>query len=160
MLRLIRVTVLAAVVIAATAAKPAHVKWPPWLSIESPVNPADASVRDAVCLIHAATHDGTPTLSDLSASAEGLVGKSRQSIVLRLDATPKPGVFAVRKQWPNDGTWVLRISLYSTTALVALDRAGNVASVRIPTTLSEGRPIPRAVVAHDIDSTLMVASAH
>ena len=160
MLRLLRVAALAGVVLAATAAMPAHVKWPPWLSIEAPVNPADASVRDAVCLVHGATHEGAPSLSDLSATAEGLVGGVRRSIVLKLDATSRPGVFAVRKQWPNEGTWALRISLFSTTAIVALDRAGNVASVRIPTTLAEGRPIPRAVVARDIDSTLMVASAH
>ena len=161
MLRLIRATALAAFVVAATAAKPAHAKWPPWLSIESPVNPFDASVRDAVCLIHTATHEGTPALSDVSASAEGLIGGKRRTIALKLDATSKPGVFAVRKQWPSEGTWVLRISLFSTTtAIVALDREGNVASVRIPTTLAEGRPIPRAVVARDIDSTLMVASAH
>jgi hypothetical protein len=160
MLRLIRITALAAVVLAVTAARPAHVKWPPWLSIESPVNPFDASVRDAVCLIHAAMHDGTPSLSDVSASAEGLVGGSRRTIALKLDETSKPGVFAVRRQWPGDGSWVLRISLHSTTAIVALDREGNVASVRIPTTVAEGRPIPRAVVARDIDSTLMVASAH
>ncbi|MDB4912027.1 MAG: hypothetical protein JWO39_2850 [Gemmatimonadetes bacterium] len=161
MLRTMRFTTLLATLLAVTAATaPARAKWPPWLSIESPVNPFDGSTKGAVFLVHAAAHDGTPGLADVSGSAEGLVAGSRRSIALRLDATSRPGVFAVRRQWPSEGTWVLRVSLASTTAIVTLDREGNVAGVRIPTMLAEGRPIPRAVVARDIDSTLTVASSH
>ena len=161
MLRTIRFTTLVVSMLALTAAaRPAHAKWPPWLSIEAPVNPFDGSLRGAVCLVHAATHEGAPDITALSGTAEGLVGGARRSIALKLEATSKPGVFAVRKQWPSEGAWVLRISLFSTTAIVALDRNDNVASVRVPTTLAEGRPIPRAVMARDIDSTLSVASAH
>jgi hypothetical protein len=161
MLRTMRCTTLLATLFAVTAAAaPARAKWPPWLSIESPVNPFDGSTGGAVFLVHAATHDGTPGIADVTASAEGLVAGARRSIALQLDATSRPGVFAVRRQWPSEGTWIVRVSLASTTAIITLDRAGNVAGVRIPTTLAEGRPIPRAVVARDIDSTLTVASAH
>ncbi|MDQ2767924.1 MAG: hypothetical protein M3Y30_12300 [Gemmatimonadota bacterium] len=161
MLRTMRFTTLVVSLLAViAAARPAHAKWPPWLSIETPVNPFDGSTRGAVCLVHAAMHDGPPGVSALSATAEGLVAGARRSIALKLDVTSRPGVFAVRKQWPSEGAWVLRITLESTTAIVALDRGDNVASVRIPTTVAEGRPIPRAVVARDIDSTLSVASAH
>jgi hypothetical protein len=161
MLRTIRFTTLVVSLFAVTAAaKPAHAKWPPWLSIEAPVNPADGSLRGVVCLVHAATHEGPPNISALSGTAEGLVNGARRSVPLKLEATSTPGVFAVRKQWPSEGTWVLKVSLFSTTAIVALDRTDNVASVRIPTMLAEGRPIPRAVMARDIDSTLSVASAH
>jgi hypothetical protein len=146
----------------ATAAAPnsAVAKWPPWLSIESPVNPYDASARGAVCLVHARLRDGTPTVADLSGTAEGLVGGARRSVALRFDTTSFTGVFAVRRQWPSEGTWVLRISLMSTTAIVSLDHEGNVAGVRIPMTVASGTPVPRAVIARDIDSTLTVASAH
>jgi hypothetical protein len=162
MLRLIRLTQLLPALFALTAAAPAssHAKWPPWLSIESPVNPFDSSTAGAVFLVHAATRDGAPGLASVSGSAEGLVDNARRTIALRFDATSIPGVFAVRKQWPTEGTWIVRVSLASTTAIVVLDRAGNVASVRVPTTLANGRPIPRAVVARDIDSTLTVASVH
>jgi hypothetical protein len=161
MLRTIRLTTLVVSLLAVTAAaRPAHAKWPPWLSIETPVNPFDASARGAICLVHAAMHEGPPDISALSGTAEGLVGGARRSIPLELEATSRPGVFVVRKQWPSEGAWVLRITLSSTTAIVALDRSDNVASVRIPTMLAEGRQIPRAVIARDIDSTLSVASAH
>ena len=161
MLRTIRFSALVVSLFALTAAaKPAHAKWPPWLSIEAPVNPFDGSLRGVVCLVHAAMHEGPPELSAVSGTAEGLVDGARRSIPLKLEATSTPGVFAVRKQWPSEGTWALKISLFSTTAIVALDRSDNVASVRIPTMLAEGRPIPRKVLARDIDSTLSVASAH
>jgi len=146
--------------VAALAAAPAAAKWPPWLSIESPVNPYDATARGAVCLIHARVREGTPTLADLHGSAEGLVNGARRSVELRFDQTGSPGVFALRRQWPGEGTWVLRISLLSTTAIVSLDERGGVSGVRIPMTVASGTPVPRAVVARDIDSTLSVASAH
>ena len=159
MRRSIRFTSLAAAFLAVTAAAaPARAKWPPWLSIESPVNPFDRSLDGSVLLVHAATHDGVPNLSDVSGSAEGIVNGARRSVALHFDAIARPGVFALRKQWPAEGTWLLRISLASTTALVSLDGAGRVSGVNIPATFAEGRPIPRAVVARDIDSTLMVAS--
>jgi len=124
------------------------------------LNPFDDSLRGAICLVHAVTREGPPDITALSGTAEGLVGGMRRSIPLKLDATSSPGVFAVRKQWPSGGAWVLKISLLSTTAIVALDRSDNVTSVRIPATVAEGRPIPRAVTPRDIDSTLSVASSH
>jgi len=161
MLRTARFTTLVVSLLALTAAAtPAHAKWPPWLSIEAPLNPFDGSLRGAICLVHAVTREGPPDITALSGTAEGLVGGMRRSIPLKLDATSSPGVFAVRKQWPSGGAWVLKISLLSTTAIVALDRSDNVTSVRIPATVAEGRPIPRAVTPRDIDSTLSVASSH
>jgi hypothetical protein len=149
---------VAATTAVAAVTAPAHAKWPPWLSIESPVNPYDADARGALFLIHGMVREGTPTLANLSGSAEGLVGGVRRSITLHFDATSHPGVFAVRKQWPSEGAWVLRVTLLSTSALVSIDRAGGVAGVRIPTQLSSGIQIPRAILAREIDSTLAEAS--
>ena len=63
----------------------------------------------------------------------------------------------MRRQWPSDGTWLLRISLSATTAIVTLDDAGNVTGARVPTESSRGMPLPRAVAAKEIDSTLAAA---
>lgn len=137
-------------------------KWPPWLSVEYPVNPYDRANHDALMLVHAAMRESVPTPRDLVGSAEGIVNGQRQSVALRFDPTSQPGVFAVRRQWPAQGAWVLKITLAkSTTALVSLDRSGEVASVNIPMNAGSGDRFPREVAAHDIDSTLaVIASRH
>jgi hypothetical protein len=148
------------VLTAATAAfaRPSAVKWPPWLSIESPVNPFDPTTRGATLLVHAVFREGQAQLSDVSGTAEGIVNGARRSIALRFDSTGRPGVFAVRRQWPSDGTWLLRITLRQTTAIVTLDRGGNFAAVRVPTEVASGSQIPRPVAAKEIDSTLAEAA--
>jgi hypothetical protein len=143
-----------------SVASPSMVKWPPWISIESPVNPYDASTRGAAMLVRAAFREGTAQLSDLTGSAEGIVGGARRSIALHFDSTGRPNVFALRRQWPTEGTWLLRISLMTTTAIVTLDRSGNVASVRIPTEMTATHDeVPRAVGSKEIDSILAAALA-
>jgi hypothetical protein len=129
-------------------------KSPPWISIESPVNPYDATTRGAALLVHAEIREGVAQLADLSGTAEGLVNGARRSITLHFDSTSRPSVFALRRQWPAEGTWLLRLSLRTTTAVVSLDRAGNVASARVPTEMSQGIPLPRAVPSREIDSML------
>jgi hypothetical protein len=141
----------------AAFAAPALAAWPPWLSIESPVNPYDPSARGATLLVHTALREGVASAADLAGSAEGLVAGARRSVVLRFDTTSHPGVYALRRQWPVDGTWMLRITLKEhTTALVTLDRAGLVASVRVPMQPQPGggSPVPREVAMREIDSTL------
>jgi hypothetical protein len=133
-------------------------KWPAWLSIESPVNPYDSATRGAVLLVHAQFRDGNTQLADLSGTAEGLVNGARRSMPLRFDSTSRPNYFGVRRQWPSDGTWVLRISLKETTALVTFDRNGTVASAVVPTTMSSGMTLPRAVASREVDSTLTALS--
>jgi hypothetical protein len=128
--------------------------WPPWVSIESPVNPFDPTTRGALLIVHAALRDRAARLMDVTGSAEGIVDGKRQSIPLRFDGTSQPNAFALRRQWPTDGPWILRISLGQTTALVTLDHAGSIASARVLTESSQGTALPRAVGAREIDSTL------
>lgn len=45
----------------------------------------------------------------VSAFAEGRVEGRLQSIPLRLDRGEGPGLLVLRRQWPVDGTWVVRI---------------------------------------------------
>ena len=145
---------LAAVIATTAAVPPSHAKWPPWISIEAPVNPYDPSTRGAALLVHTLMREGIARVGDVTGTAEGLVGGARKSVALHFDSTGRPGVFALRPQWPTDGTWVLRISLYNTTALVSLDAHGQVAATRVPTQLQSGIMIPRAVADREIDSTL------
>lgn len=147
------------VLVGTTVTRAAALKWPPWLSIESPVNPFDPDARGAVLLVHTAVREGRTSVADLSGSAEGLVRGVRRSVPLRFDATSRPDVYAVRRQWPSDGTWLLRITLLrNTTALVTLDGAGNVASTRVPTRMNSGIALPRPVGAAEIDSALALAA--
>lgn len=130
-------------------------KWPPWISIESPVNPYDPSARGALLLVHATFREGSSQLSDLTGSAEGVVNGARRSVPLRFENTGRPNVYALRPQWPAEGRWVLRIALRSTTALVAVDPSGRVASIEVPTERNgNGDVVPRAVTARDVDSLL------
>ena len=135
----------------------ALVFWPPWISIEAPVSPFDPDARGAAFLVHAMERDHVPQVSELTATAEGLVNGRRQTMTVRLDATRRPGVFALRKQWPTDGTWLVRVTLEETTAIVTFERDGR-ASARVPVQPSDAR-LPRPVGAADIDSTLAALAA-
>jgi hypothetical protein len=150
----------AALVVAASAfTRPAALKWPPWLSIEAPVNPFDPAARGALMLVHVSFREGDARLADLTGTAEGVVGGTRRSFPLRFTETGRANTFALARQWPADGRWLLRLSVRETTALVMLDRDGQVASVRVPVRRSGGLDLPRAVSAHEIDSTLAVAAS-
>jgi hypothetical protein len=141
--------------LATTAFAPNIPKWPPWISIESPVNPYDPSARGALLLVHATFREGASRLSDVTGSAEGIVNGARKSIPLRFENTDRPNIYALRPQWPAEGRWVLRIALRSTTALVAVDASGRVASIEVPTERNgNGDVVPRAVTARDVDSLL------
>src|ERR1041384_936661 len=147
---------LMALSIATTAfVSPNIPKWPPWISIESPVNPYDASARGALLLVHATFREGASQLSDVSGTAEGIVNGARHRVVLRFDNTDRPNVYALRPQWPAEGRWVLRINLRSTTALVTIDGNGRVGPVEVPMEVTgTGDRVPRAVTARDVDSLL------
>jgi hypothetical protein len=136
----------------------ARAAWPPWLSIEAPVNPFDPSTRGAVMLVHVRLREGAAKLSELGGTAEGIVHGQRRSVRLRFDGTSLPGVFALRRQWPEEGTWLVQVTFAHTTAIVTLDGEGNLASVRVPTRPSRGYPIPRPVGAAEIDSVLAIAA--
>ena len=157
-----RFMALSLLLAATAAAAPVRTVWPPWLSIESPVNPYDPATRGAALLVRTFVREGGTSAADLTGSAEGLVGAARRSVALTFDATAYPGVYALRRQWPKEGTWMLRITLMGhTTALVTLDRGEGVASVRVATRVqsTSGIPLPRDVAMREIDSTLTAMAA-
>src|SRR5690242_4655392 len=88
----------------ATTPSPAAAKGPPWISIEYPVNPYDQSTRDAFLVVHAFHHQ-MPMAFPVSGTAEGIVNGQRRSITLEFQRATRTGEYALRKQWPAEGTW-------------------------------------------------------
>lgn len=131
---------------------------PPWISIEYPVNPYDAATRDAFLVVHA-FHHGTPMAFPVSGTAEGLVNGQRRSITLEFQQASRTGEYALRKQWPDQGTWTLVIGVMQraedrVTAIVELGTDGQVAKVNVPTRREKGWVIPARVVMADVDAGL------
>jgi hypothetical protein len=50
---------------------------------------------------------GTPSEFTVTGSAEGVVDGQMRSLPLKLTRTSDPSVFAVDRQWPSYGRWVL-----------------------------------------------------
>jgi hypothetical protein len=143
------------------AASAPLVAGPPWISIEYPVNPFDRTTRGAHLLVHAYYH-GTPVGYPVSGTAEGMVDGERRTITLRFETTSRTGVYALRKQWPSEGTWTLVITVTQgdhdrggvAQALVELSPTGSVASVQVPTQQhAEGR-FPRRLTAGEIEEAV------
>lgn len=52
---------------------------------------------------------GNPSEFTVAGTAEGLVDGQARSLPLQLTRTAEPGVFAVTRQWPSQGRWVLTL---------------------------------------------------
>jgi hypothetical protein len=134
---------------------------PPWISIEYPVNPFDRTTRGAHLLVHAYYH-GTPIAYPVSGTAEGVVNGDRRTMTLRFETTSRTGVYALRKQWPSEGSWTLVISVTQgengaggvAQALVELSPTGTVASVQVPTQQHAEGAFPRRLTAQEIESAV------
>ena len=131
---------------------------PPWISIEYPVNPYDSSTKDAFLVVHA-FHHGNPMNFPVSGTAEGIVNGQRRTVALDFERTSRTGVFALRKQWAAEGTWTLVIGVAQgpedrVSAIVELDRAGQVAKVTVPTRRQEGDTLPAPVVMREVEASL------
>lgn len=150
----------AALLAAAGAATPAALG-PPWMSIEYPVNPYDRDARDAYLVVHTFHHQ-LPVGLPVSGRAEGIVRGARRTIPLEFGRMTKASDYALRQQWPSEGSWVLVISstqgegeFNTVSALVDIGRDGRVAGVRIPTVRSkDGWQMPQAITARDVDEAL------
>src|SRR5688500_12357411 len=131
---------------------------PPWISIEYPPSPYDASTRDAYLLVHT-YHHGTPIGAPVTGKAEGIVAGERRSVALKFGGTSRTGVYALNKQWSSEGTWVLFITANQgpnddVTAVVELAANGQVAAVRVPTEQKGSWKIPSDVSDAERESIL------
>ncbi|MEX2177733.1 MAG: hypothetical protein WD801_03425 [Gemmatimonadaceae bacterium] len=138
---------------------------PPWISIEYPANPHDSGSRGAFLLVHA-FHHGTPMAFPVSGTAEGLVNGARRTVSLEFKGTSRPGVYALHKQWADDGVWTLVLAVTqgkedgaTATALVELNPNGTVASVNVPTRRQGQWLIPTGVAIADVDRGLRARAA-
>ena len=159
-MRLLRLLALPALLVTT-----AFVAGPPWISIEYPANPHDAASRGAFLLVHA-FHHGQNVAFPVSGSAEGLVNGARRTISLELKATSRPGVFALHKQWPDDGVWSLVLAVRQgegagniAQAVVELGTRGEIASVVVPTRKQGSWLIPTGVSLADVESGLRARAA-
>ncbi len=132
---------------------------PPWIAIEYPANPLDRTTRGAYLLVHA-FHHGTPVGLPVRGSAEGIVDGKRRTVSLDFTTTSRPGVYALKRQWPENGRWMLVITVRQgesdegATALVRLAPTGEIASVEVPSRQQDGWTIPTAVSRRDVESAL------
>lgn len=136
---------------------------PPWISIEYPVNPYDASTRDAFLVVHA-FHHGTPVGLPVSGTAEGIVNGARRSVPLTFAGTSRAGVYTLKRQWPNEGTWTLLVAVAQgpedkVTAVVDLNASGEVAGVRVPTRRQDSYTLPAAVAMSAVEASLRERAA-
>ncbi len=140
-------------------ARAAGLSGPAWISIETPVNPYDASTRGAFLVVHA-FHHGDASGVPVTGTAEGLVGGERRSITLHFSPTSRPGAYALRKEWPDAGTWTLVIAVMQhendgAQALVDIGSDGAVSRVQVPTRVGERNlPFPQLLAAREIDVAL------
>lgn len=133
---------------------------PPWISIETPPNPYDSGSRGAYLLVHT-FHHGTPVNNPVSGTAEGMVDGARRTVALEFGNTSRPGVYALRKQWPDKGVWTLVIGATqgdgesnTAKAVVEIGANGEVASVVVPTRMQNGYRVPAPVSMSDVDTAL------
>jgi hypothetical protein len=150
--RSLNVSLLAVLALAISAAAPVTLG-PPWISIEYPPSPYDATTREAFLLVHT-FHHGTPIVAPVTGKAEGIVSGERRSVSLKFGGTSRTGVYALKKQWPSEGSWVLFITGSQgpnddVTAIVELSANGQVASVRVPTQRRGSWNIPADVSASE-----------
>jgi hypothetical protein len=150
-----RTLTLALLTLSISAAAPATMG-PPWISIEYPPSPYDASTRDAFLLVHT-FHHGTAIVAPVTGTAEGIVSGERRSVTLKVAGTSRTGVYALKKQWPSEGAWVLFITASQgpnddVTAVVELGASGQVASVRVPTERRGSWDIPADVSRSERES--------
>ena len=148
---------LLAAIPAAASVRAASLLGPPWISIEYPGNPFDRDHHDAYLYVHTFHHQNAIDAPPRG-TAEGIVGGQRRSIALAFEATSRPGTFALRQQWPREGTWMLVITTGpqagSATALVDIGPAGDVTAVRVPTERRGDWTVPTAVSAAAVDAAL------
>jgi hypothetical protein len=134
------------------------------LSIETPAGPSDPQMNDVV-LVARTYGCHQPADAKLTATAEGLVNGNRKSMPLELRSIGS-GVYAIKQQWPSEGTWVLALTgAYNGMTSSVLVELGPSGKVLPGTRLEEGnlkgvhaKGARRQWIASDIDSALRTSA--
>lgn len=130
------------------------------LSVEVPESASAHKLKDAVLFVRTfGCH--VPTDATVSASAEGVVNGQRRTLPLEV-AYDSTGVYAIKQQWPSEGTWVLAITgeYGGLTSTLLIDLGAN-GKVHSDTRLDPGnmkgphaRMLRRKPTTAEIDSAL------
>ena len=96
-----------------------------------------------------------PWDADVTATAEGVVNGKRQSVKIELTRTSQ-GVYAVKQQWPLQGTWVVAITgQYNGITSSALVEMGPNGKVRITKENHvSSRVVQRKFTTEEVESAL------
>jgi hypothetical protein len=110
----------------------------PWISVETPVNPYDASTRGALFVVHTFVHV-TPSDMPVVGRAEGLVDGKRRSVPITLAKSSRAGTYAVQRQWGDKGIWTVLVTAmpgaldgWRIQAVVDVGADGEVERVSVP----------------------------
>jgi len=97
------------------------------VEIGNPAANTEAQAKHAV-LVARITACHSPEKTVLSATAEGLLNGVRKSIPLKVIPFSTAGTFGVGRQWPSQGSWIVKIIAtnpdyknYATSALVPFE---------------------------------------
>lgn len=130
---------------------------PPWISVELPGDPTNPASRGAVVLVRAYSC-GAPTASHVTATADGIVAGERRTLDLRLEPVGPTGVYAVRKQWPSEGVWVLTFRMSIGGDVSTLVTLGPDATTGSAVHAASVQVIGRKTTSSDIDTVLRAAA--
>ena len=96
-----------------------------------------------------------PANVEVTGKAEGRVNGQRRTLPLRIAAASTPGVFAVNREWPVDGVWIIN--------LAAKCAAASAGALVVPGERGPNREaskfLPQAATEADIDAALRALGA-
>jgi hypothetical protein len=96
-----------------------------------------------------------PENAVVNGTATGIIDGEKRTIALKLDPLTQPGAYAVTRQWPADGRWVLQFVAtndgHVTSALIVSNPDG----IRF----AGAKLAPRAPSAAEVDALLTDGSA-
>jgi hypothetical protein len=78
-------------------------------TIGNPVASQDFQMK-AAAFVFRTEGCADPAKSQIGGTAEGLVKGSRRSVLLKVVASSRPGVYAVYQNWPAEGDWVVNLT--------------------------------------------------
>ena len=85
-----------------------------FLQLGNPEANPEARKLNAVLLVQAAgCHD--PATAEVTATAIGFVKGERHTIPLQVAKLSSPGTYALTRQWPKEGKWVIEITARNST---------------------------------------------
>lgn len=126
----------------------------PWISVELPANRINPEMRGAFLTVRTYYHS-TPAQLIMRGTAEGLVNGERRSVQLAFRNTEQTGVYALDRNWGDEGAWLLDIRAFNGTfemsAAVGIGLSGEVNLVRVPLASSGA---PRTVTASEVSMML------